>query len=593
MIGPNGSSPKLSEPALPATAPRPAGLSGPQALIHEIAAMLAFLGHLQRFALNAFAAEDTANAEYEARFNALATAINQGNQDTAHGEATAEALRGEVAARTNALIDTLSGAFDEVRTALDTKADAVRTMLDDLESVGSQLNILAVNASIEAARAGTAGAGFAVVAEEVRRLSQQTMSQAKAASDLIDLRDIQTQMAETIDRSRQGSATHQAEIDAALARVIDAFDRVTAAFGDISENVALVGELKSNSRRVTGRAQSKVAWAQTRMSTITHLSRSTPLPQLGEAVSNVLATDGATSAPDFDRLQAIRERGSIRIALDPDFTGLSFRSTPQDRLEGLDVEYGRALARHLGVTPVFVEETWDILTELLFAGPVQGSEPADIVISALPPNEGFQNIAYTDTYTWMNWVLIRRTGDQTISSIEDLEGKTLGIINDPGAFGLLENLGLRWSSNANKPGGRIRLANLIAYTDQSRIHDSVANGVVDAFGADLPIFYWASTDPASPWHNRIEICSGNLSDVPYYYAMGVAADASSYTLLQAANAFIAGFLPSAERAALEAKWQGNPIAHSINYRDEPGALLGEDALARLWAAREARLTGPR
>ncbi len=53
-------------------------------------------------------------------------------------------------------------------------------------------------------------------------------------------------------------------------------------------------------------------------------------------------------------------------------------------------------------------------------------------------------------------------------SIDDLDGKTLGIINDPGAFQLLEDLGVRWGANADKPGGKVRLANLIAYSDQSR-----------------------------------------------------------------------------------------------------------------------------
>ena len=44
----------------------------------------------------------------------------------------------------------------------------------------------------------------------------------------------------------------------------------------------------------------------------------------------------------------------------------------------------------------------------------------------------------------------------------------------------LEDAGVRWSANADMPGGRFRLGNLITYSDQGRIHDCLADGVVDA-----------------------------------------------------------------------------------------------------------------
>nr|WP_246135442.1 transporter substrate-binding domain-containing protein [Pararhodospirillum oryzae] len=261
--------------------------------------------------------------------------------------------------------------------------------------------------------------------------------------------------------------------------------------------------------------------------------------------------------------------------------GLSFRRQPDGALEGLDIEYARAFARWLGVECTFMEHPWDQLTELLVAGRHPGEAPADVVWSALPPSASYGAVAYSETYTWLPFVLARRKGDKRIADLASLEGKVVGLINDPAAFAVLEAAGVRWQANAHKAGGRVRLANLVAYSDQGRIHDCLANGIVDAFCVDLPIYHWACTAPDSPWHGRLEILPGNLAAQPYYYAVGVCADAASYPLLKAINAFLAEFHHKPEREALERRWQGQAWPGTISYRDESGDLMGEEALQRL------------
>ena len=498
---------------------------------------------------------------------------------------TVNTLRDDISSEVATVHECVVESLDSINTSLNEKANTAVAVLNGIQEIGKGINLLALNAAIEAARAGEQGRGFAVVAEEVRNLATITMERAKQATDQLDFSSIQQQLTDIQGKNADALKLLEANIQKSTTQLNELFQNMSREMEGVGENSGIIFESLDMSNASVERINDKKNWIaeltaefDTGLDEIDEDDFSRAESHFKKSLDRLyLSAD-----PAHDLLDDIIQRKVLRVAIEPSFVGLSFREKPGDQLKGLDADYAKALAKYMGVECQFIETPWDICTEVLTAGRRPGDPTADVVISALPPSTEFLDTAYSETYTYLNFVLAKRVGDDSIQRLSDLEGKTVGIINDPGAFAVLEDAGLRWSSNSRKAGGKTSIANLIAYSDQSRIHDCLADGIVDAFCVDQPIYHWACTNPVSPWYGKIEIVPGNLASNPYFYTAGVADNAASYRLLRKINQFIAWYKIQPERDQLEQKWQGKILNSTLTYRDEDSSLRGEDELRPLY-----------
>ncbi|NDB91689.1 MAG: hypothetical protein EB167_03130 [Nitrososphaeria archaeon] len=204
---------------------------------------------------------------------------------------------------------------------LSERTGQITSVLDVIRKIAEQTNLLALNAAIEAARAGEAGRGFAVVADEVRRLAEGSAKSSEEIGSLI--KQIQDDSAATAQSIEQGSK-----------EIMEGKDVIDRALGSLREVSKKIQEVSSNVVEVSNSTHTQLAEVEKLTKAASDIA--------AVAEQNASATEEASAAMEeqssgmHEITSATQRLTEISEKLERASSSFKLSNTEYDRISELD-----------------------------------------------------------------------------------------------------------------------------------------------------------------------------------------------------------------------------------------------------------------